>query len=347
MKSEIHIPNSDTIRVLLIEDNPGDSRLIREMVVDAGDSFVQLECADRLGTGLERLAAGDIDGLLLDLSLPDSQGLETFSTAYARAPGVATIVLTGLDDEELAVKAVRAGAQDYLVKGQVDGNLLVRSLRYAIERKRIHDELETANKLKTEFLSIMSHELRTPLGIIMMYTGMVQDRMIGEINEQQEKALKEVLNQSEELLSMIKNILEATKFEAGRVKVDLEWMSPVSFLNDLRTAYGFSLGKELTLKWDYPSNLPLFQSDCEKLKQILHNFINNSLKFTEKGRITVSARYHENQKTRTFGGMGLGLYIVKKFTDVLGGEVQVRSQPGQGSTFSVTLPVGKELNHPD
>ena len=155
MKSEIHIPNSDTIRVLLIEDNPGDSRLIREMVVDAGDSFVQLECADRLGTGLERLAAGDIDGLLLDLSLPDSQGLETFSTAYARAPGVATIVLTGLDDEELAVKAVRAGAQDYLVKGQVDGNLLVRSLRYAIERKRIHDELETANRLKTEFLSII------------------------------------------------------------------------------------------------------------------------------------------------------------------------------------------------
>ncbi len=128
------------IKVLLIEDNPGDARLIREMLVDVGGAFVQLECADRLRTGLERLAMGGIDALLLDLFLPDSQGIETFGKAYTQAPEVATIVLTGLDDEEQALRAVREGAQDYLVKGEVNGHLLVRSLQYAIERKRTEGE---------------------------------------------------------------------------------------------------------------------------------------------------------------------------------------------------------------
>jgi len=133
--------NDKAIKVLLIEDNPGDVCLIREMLAEVRGVRFDLECADRLSTGLERLAEGGIDVILLDLGLPDSLGFDTFTTVYAQAPEAPIIVLTGLDDEALAVQAVRAGAQDYLVKGQVDGDLLVRAVRYAIERKRAEETI--------------------------------------------------------------------------------------------------------------------------------------------------------------------------------------------------------------
>jgi PAS domain S-box-containing protein len=126
------------LSVLLIEDNPGDARLIREMFADVPAAHVRLRHADRLAAGLAQLEGADI--VLLDLSLPDSHGLETFLRLRDQAPGVPVIVLTGLDDETVAVRAVQEGAQDYLPKGEVDGHLLVRSIRYAIERKRAEEE---------------------------------------------------------------------------------------------------------------------------------------------------------------------------------------------------------------
>jgi PAS domain S-box-containing protein len=129
------------IRVLLVEDNPGDARLLWEMLAQATSAQFELTHVGRLCEALQRLHKTAFDLVLLDLSLPDSQGLETFARVYGQTPGIPIIVLSGLDDEALAVKAVREGAQDYLVKGQVDGNLLVRAMRYAIERKRAQDAL--------------------------------------------------------------------------------------------------------------------------------------------------------------------------------------------------------------
>jgi GAF domain-containing protein/CheY-like chemotaxis protein len=129
------------IKVLLVEDNPQDALLMRRMLAKAGDDSLDLESADCLSTGLERLAEGGIAVVLLDLSLPDSHGLETFARVHARAPQVPIIVLSGFDDRVLAVRAVREGAQDYLVKGNVDPDLLVRAIRYAIERKRAEEAL--------------------------------------------------------------------------------------------------------------------------------------------------------------------------------------------------------------
>ncbi|UCD70985.1 MAG: HD domain-containing protein [Syntrophobacterales bacterium] len=132
----------EIIRVLLIEDNPGDAYLIQRELARSKVALVDVECAERLSTGLERLAAGGIDVILLDLGLPDSRGLDTFTKIHAQAPGVPIVVLTAIDDEALALRAVRQGAQDYLTKGQVDSNLLVRAIRYAIERKRAGEELK-------------------------------------------------------------------------------------------------------------------------------------------------------------------------------------------------------------
>ena len=129
------------IKVLLIEDNPGDARLIRELLAEVEGAPFDLYHTDWLSAGLGRLAQGDIDVILLDLSLPDSKGLDSLGKFHAQAPKVPIVVLSGLSDEAVAVKAVQEGAQDYLVKGSIDGSLLVRSLRYAIERHRLRVEL--------------------------------------------------------------------------------------------------------------------------------------------------------------------------------------------------------------
>ena len=136
VKVESKHMTGEPINILLVEDAPLDAQLLRELLAQAqGVPFV-LANADQLATGLARLAAGGIDIILLDLSLPDAQGLDTFIRAHAHAAGVPIIVLTGSDNETLAMQALQAGAQDYLVKGQLDGNMLVRSIRYAIERAR-------------------------------------------------------------------------------------------------------------------------------------------------------------------------------------------------------------------
>jgi len=135
---------SEKIKVLLIEDNPADARLIQEMLVDLGQERYQFEYADRLSRGLEHLENGGVDVVLLDLSLPDSQGLEAFDKVQAKVPAVPVVVLTGFDDETLAVEAMRHGAQDYLVKGDVDSKVLYRAVRYSVERKRAVEDAKSA-----------------------------------------------------------------------------------------------------------------------------------------------------------------------------------------------------------
>ena len=129
------------LKILLIEDSPGDAYMIRGLLAEVENTPFDLECADRLSTGLERLDRGGIDVVLLDLVLPDSQGLDTLVKAHERVPEIPILVLTCLDDETLAVQAVQSGAQDCLFKWKFDGHLIVRAMKYAIERKRAGKEL--------------------------------------------------------------------------------------------------------------------------------------------------------------------------------------------------------------
>src|SRR6185437_10840267 len=128
--------------VLLIEDNPGDARLIREMLFEDSAGAFDLRSVARLSQGLEALSRESASLVLLDLTLPDSSGIETFSKVYAQAPDVPIIVLSGNDDQQLALYAVKSGAQDYLVKGKIDRELLLKAMQYSIERKRYQQELE-------------------------------------------------------------------------------------------------------------------------------------------------------------------------------------------------------------
>jgi PAS domain S-box-containing protein len=128
-------------KALLIEDNPGDARMIEVLLSQAQGEPFKLRSADRLSAGLEQLSAGDVNIILLDLSLPDSEGLATLEQVHAKAPDVPIVVITGHDDEELAIHSVQRGAEDYLVKGRFDGDVLVRTMRYAIERKQSAEAL--------------------------------------------------------------------------------------------------------------------------------------------------------------------------------------------------------------
>ena len=128
--------------VLLVEDNPGDARLIREMLAEEPEAPFRLSNVDRLSRGLEFLTLNETALVLLDLSLPDSHGMETFARMYAHSPKTPIIVLTGNDDHALALSAVKRGAQDYLVKGKIDRELLQRAMQYAVERKRYQEQLE-------------------------------------------------------------------------------------------------------------------------------------------------------------------------------------------------------------
>jgi DNA-binding NtrC family response regulator len=134
--------NTAIKNVLLIEDNKGDARLLEEMLYDVGEDSFKLICTGSLAGGMKYLKRGEIHLVLLDLGLPDSEGFETFLAIHDTVPDLPIIIMTGHNDAKMALDAVREGAQDYLVKGQVDGNLLIRSMRYAIERKKLEIEKE-------------------------------------------------------------------------------------------------------------------------------------------------------------------------------------------------------------
>src|ERR1700693_765084 len=207
------------LRVLLVEDSAGDARLLREMFRSEGPGSFVLTHVERMSEALPHLAKGDLDIVLLDMGLPDGHGLDTVRRALAAAPGVPVIVLTGLDDEDLAALAMKEGAQDYLIKGQIENRALPRALRHAIERYRMQRETDLIRtdqlQFKDEFLSHVSHELRSPLTAIYQFVTILLDKLAGELNLEQHQYLQIILRNVKQLQSMINDLLEVTRVEAG------------------------------------------------------------------------------------------------------------------------------------
>ena len=232
------------------------------------------------------------------------------------------------------------------------------------------EELSQANKVKNEFLGFVSHELRTPINIIMGYAALMEGGFCGESNPEQTKVIEKIVVNSRTLLSMIDQLLEATKIEAGAVKPDLQHVSLSNFVEELRSVYSVPTQKNIGLVWDYPADLPVVSTDPEKLRHVLTNLLGNAVKYTERGTIVLSVRHQpaegvvefqiadtgigipadelphifdmfsqvRSSRPRSSGGVGLGLHIVKKFTELLGGDISVASEQGAGSTFTLKIP---------
>jgi signal transduction histidine kinase len=242
---------------------------------------------------------------------------------------------------------------------------LVRTQRLLSERA------EQRNQAKTELLNILSHELKTPLTVIGSYTQALKSAALGEINRDQEEALSKVLRQTENLENIVDVILESASVETGAVSVRTEELVLSEFLEELKQTFdGSVVDPKVKLVWDYPAPMPVVMSDPGKLKIILQNLLNNAAKFTDAGEIRVTARVHPQRqtmeftvsdtgigiaseqlpflfdkfwqadaaRTRTQSGIGMGLYIVKAFTELLHGTLTVNSTPGMGSEFRVELP---------
>lgn len=232
-------------------------------------------------------------------------------------------------------------------------------------------ELEKANEVKSEFLSVVSHELRTPINVMMGYVELVQQGLLGEIKPQQNEALKKSLNHSRNLLGLVSDILQATRIQSRDVKLDHSTVSLKRIMEDLRSSYELSLKKDLALSWEVPAEFPHIETDGNKVKHILQSLIDNAIKFTAAGAVRVSARIIaetnklelqvadtgrgiavdkiplifdlfrqlDGSMKRSHDGIGLGLFLVKKHTELLGGELKVASELGKGSTFTIVLPI--------
>ncbi len=217
------------LRVLLVEDNPGDAVLVREALLDAPGPTFALDWQPTLTAGLTALADGTFDALLLDLSLPESRGIDTLGRMRAAHDGLPILVLSGIDDEETAVAALHAGAQDYLVKGRFDGALLARALRYAIERKRARDEIEAlnvelevrvqrrtaelaaANQELEAILHSLTHDLRTPLRSIHGFAELLLDEHRSQLDEDGRDYLQRMAGASERLETVLDALLELSR----------------------------------------------------------------------------------------------------------------------------------------
>ena len=299
--------SDNTIEVLLVEDNTADTRLVRETLAEAKGVLFRLQCADRLAAGMSRVAAGGIDVLLLDLGLPDRQGLATFKAVHTEYPSLPVVVLSGSADVDLAIEAVKAGAQDYLVKGTESCQLLTRALRYAIERKRAEEqirrmatdlerrvsertaELEAANRELEGFGQAVSHDLRTPLRAIRGFSEMLLEDYGPELPAEAQRRLRVIQDHAIQmgklidglmvLAGVVRQPIGKTQIATGDlVRKALEELGPEQ------------QGRQVTIT---VGELPACTADPVLLKQVFVNLLSNALKYTKKrpaAIIEVSAR---------------------------------------------------------
>ncbi len=366
------------LQVLLVEDNAGDARLLREMFSTEKPDSVHLTHLLRMSEAEVHLAKAGVDIILLDMGLPDGHGLDTVRRAHAAAPDVPMIVLTGLDDEVLAAQALKEGAQDYLIKGQIENRALPRALRHAIERHRMQAETDLIRTqqlhLKDEFLSHVSHELRSPLTSIYSFATIIADGLAGTINPEQDSYLRIILRNVRQLQSMIEDLLAVTQVHEGKISVELQCVSVSEAITDaVDTLQGAACAKEIALSFIPCHQLPSACADPTRLRQILIILIDNAIKFTTHGgAIDIQVGIFENDPSmllvevsdtgcgidqemteRIFEhlyqitdpgeagrkGLGLGLYIAKELVTRQGGKIWVKSEPQKGSRFSFVLPI--------
>ncbi|MEN8445765.1 MAG: ATP-binding protein [Cyanobacteria bacterium J06555_13] len=382
---------NDVLKILLVEDNPADAYLLQKLLSETPS--VELTHVERLDEGIRCLKTGqegrvaegeekgDFDAVLLDLSLPDSRGgLDTVKRMHAAEPDITIVVLTGLDDEEIAIAALREGAQDYLVKGQIQTSLLIRSIHYAIERQQHLDELQhlnaelvRSNEELEQFAYVVSHDLQQPLQAIYGFANLLvmafRDRPADELVNQY---TTHIVTASKHMSQLIQDLLAYSKVgkhedstsSGGELTDGNQVMEKV--LYDLQTMIKDS---QATITTD---DLPTLNISPMHLGQIFQNLLTNALKYHRPGQAPqVQVSVERQEKAWRFGihdngigiqpenaekifkifqrlhtkqeypGTGIGLATCKKIVESYGGRIWLDPTTTAGSTFYVTLP-GKE-----
>jgi signal transduction histidine kinase len=355
-----------TTQVLLVEDNVADAVLVVELLGEHSPGEFLLSVCGTLRDAHEHLDAATPDCVLLDLSLPDAQGMDGVEDMQDRHRTVPLVVLTGSPDGVLALQAVYRGAQDYLVKNAADAGQIARAIRYAVERKRAELEIEQA---KDRFFASVSHDLRTPLACIIGYLEEVREESAGLLGPELMSFLDVAAVNAERLRRLVNDVLFMAGARTGGpdlkcAEVDLGRV--VETAADAMRPFAEVKGIALTVECE---PMPPIVADAGRLEQVLDNLLSNAIKYTPSGgevslRVACVAgaatvavsdtgvgigaddRDHVFEfffrapavREAPVSGVGLGLSIVKTIVDAHGGTVNVVSTPGVGSCFTIVLP---------
>ncbi|MBN1522584.1 MAG: response regulator [Candidatus Aureabacteria bacterium] len=362
---------AQSLKVLLVEDSHLHAQVAQKLLNDIQDENFQIEWASSLSQGLEYLKKAYFDVILLDLTLPDSRGLDTFARLCASVPEIPIIVLSGLDDKKIAIDAVKQGAQDYIVKGEMYGELLVRAIHYAIERKKMEgelkrtlEELKRSNEELEQFAYVASHDLQEPLRMVGSYVQLLEKRYKGKLDSNADDFIAFAVDGVSRMQGLISDLLKYSR--VGTRGKDFRLVDVQSLLKQAMDNLQVALkecGAEVTYE-----NLPEVMADDVQLIQLLQNLIGNAVKFksgkpprihvyAEKKRsewvfcvedngIGIDLKHGERifkifQRLHTreeYQGTGIGLAVCKRIVERHGGRIWVESQKGEGSSFFFTLP---------
>lgn len=362
-----HASADRSCSVLLVEDNMSYAKLIKHGLTGGCAGNLDVQHVKRLSAALECLKSMKIDVAVVDLSLPDSSGCDTFQALRSAAPEVPIVVLTGLDDAHLALQLLHQGAQDYLLKHEVEPKLLVRSLRYAIERHRAtvlqsrNEQLEQARaqlesknqrlaklyRTAHQFVDNVSHEFRTPLTVIKEYVSLIRDGIVGPVSDEQSKMLHVVEDRADDLNTMVDDMLDVSKLESGLLGVYRQECDIAQILRHVRPALERKADvKGVELEWVIEPGLPALYCDPEKAGRVLINLSINAIKFCgQPGRVGVSCARDPDSSGVVVGVTDNGPGISPENQRVLFRRFKQLGESVRSSTkgFGLGLSIAKEL----